>query len=309
LLTFDNIKIEHYAGNVTEENHYYPFGLTLSTDVEHKQPYKYNTKELEKSFGLEMYDYGARMQDPQIGRWFGIDPLAEKFVYESPYVYGGNNPILNIDVGGKFKYPKYKEREYSNSFPMITAYLKNNYELDVRKSPTAKSTIIKHADNKNFSYSQLFDVIRWDSKSDATPQVVYNDNLFGNAHYNSSSNTVSINTQYATEIEGILASPDISLEDKQAALRTFFTTLIDETTIAGFKFGDRDRVYEGGTGDAGDAAKEKLFFFQPGTTQLDVDTYGETNPIKAGTTIIDNKKKEGKEELIPTIPVPQKEKF
>jgi RHS repeat-associated protein len=100
---FDNIMIEHYTGKVQEETHYYPFGLTLQTsqEINYKdQPYKYNGKELEKSFGLEMYDYGARNYDPQIGRWNGVDPLAEQSRRWSPYTYCYNNPIRFVDPDG-----------------------------------------------------------------------------------------------------------------------------------------------------------------------------------------------------------------
>lgn len=101
---FDNIMIEHYTGKVQEENHYYPFGLTVQTTVEPNhvnQPYKFNGKELEKSFGMETYDFGARIQDPQVGRWFGADPLADAVRHESQYAYASNNPVKNIDKDGR----------------------------------------------------------------------------------------------------------------------------------------------------------------------------------------------------------------
>jgi RHS repeat-associated protein len=95
----NNRVVINSSGTVAETNHYYPFGsLFASTSV---QPYKYNGKELDAKKGLNWYDYGARHYDATLGRWFVVDPLAEKYYAWSPYNYCLNNPISNIDPDGK----------------------------------------------------------------------------------------------------------------------------------------------------------------------------------------------------------------
>ena len=88
-------------GNAEEVNDYYAFGGLMSTSSRQSvQPYKYNGKELDSKGGLDWYDYGARMYDAALGRFMKTDRFSEKYVSLSPYQYGANNPVNNIDVNG-----------------------------------------------------------------------------------------------------------------------------------------------------------------------------------------------------------------
>ena len=81
---------------------YYPFGLTHQQPLpgQLKNRYLYNGKELTQDFGLGWYDYGFRMYDPAVGRFTGVDPIADEFAHVSTYNYAENEPIANIDLWG-----------------------------------------------------------------------------------------------------------------------------------------------------------------------------------------------------------------
>ena len=95
----NNRVVINQSGTVEETNHYYPFGGVFASSG-NVQPYKYNGKELDAKKGLNWYDYGARHYDAALGRFTTNDRFAEKYHSMSPYQYGANNPVKNVDVNG-----------------------------------------------------------------------------------------------------------------------------------------------------------------------------------------------------------------
>ncbi len=128
-----------------EENHYYPFGLkhqnytatlkklkqennnqiiSVRPAVEAVYNYKYNGKELQDAFGLNWYDYGARNYTADVPHFTTIDPLAEDFASQPPYVYAANNSVKFIDKDGMA--PKWivgKDKNVNNG---RATYVKNS---------------------------------------------------------------------------------------------------------------------------------------------------------------------------------------
>ena len=93
--------ITDQQANVTQYDAYLPYGELLvdehssSADL----PYKFNGKELDEETGL--YYYGARYMNPVTSMWYGVDPLAEKYVLSGSYVYCLGNPVKLVDPDGK----------------------------------------------------------------------------------------------------------------------------------------------------------------------------------------------------------------
>ncbi len=104
---FDDFTIVHTRNTPTlqvlQTNDYYPGGLTFNSyNRENSVPnkYKFNSKEEQTELGLGWLDFGRRMHQPEIGRFFTQDRFAEKYYGLSPYQYGANNPIIFNDING-----------------------------------------------------------------------------------------------------------------------------------------------------------------------------------------------------------------
>ncbi len=80
-----------------------PFGLRMDGfSFASGNPYnklKYSGKELDQEQGQYKYHFGWRDYYPELGRWVVVDPARQ---FASPYVYGGNNPVIGIEEDGRW---------------------------------------------------------------------------------------------------------------------------------------------------------------------------------------------------------------
>jgi RHS repeat-associated protein len=105
---FDNLQLIHTRGPILEETHYYPFGLTqagisskaLNFGNPENKKNKFQDQEYNDDLGVDLYEFKYRMDDPQIGRFWQIDPLADKFVYNSTYAFSENKVTGHIELEG-----------------------------------------------------------------------------------------------------------------------------------------------------------------------------------------------------------------
>jgi len=84
---------------------YYPFGenmgdTTMNYSISPTNNYKYSDNEWQPELNLNTYDFDARHYDPILGRFLGIDALAEESEDWSPYNYVENSPMNLIDPDG-----------------------------------------------------------------------------------------------------------------------------------------------------------------------------------------------------------------
>lgn len=85
--------------DISSAKDYYAYGNVLrEINYGTEEKYDYTGKERDTESGLNYF--GARYYSSNEGRWFSVDPLADKYPGWSPYNYTFNNPLRLVDPDG-----------------------------------------------------------------------------------------------------------------------------------------------------------------------------------------------------------------
>lgn len=128
---FDDFKVDHIKSPIVQADDYYAFGSTFnsySRENSLSNQYLYNGKERQDELDLSWLDYGARMYMPEIGRWGGVDPIADKYHPVSPFVYAINNPVRVIDPNGMDIILNGNSTDILNFIYSLSRVTEHNYE-------------------------------------------------------------------------------------------------------------------------------------------------------------------------------------
>ena len=69
--------------------------------------YTFSAKERDAETGLSYF--GARYYSSDLSIWLSVDPMSDKYPYQSSYVYCGNNPIMVVDPNGEDEWELYPD--------------------------------------------------------------------------------------------------------------------------------------------------------------------------------------------------------
>ncbi len=146
---------------IIEENHYYPFGLKHTNynndmmilckedemlkiklspnNIKTGYNYKFQGQERQDELGLNWDSFKWRNYDPAIGRFMCIDPLSEKYNYQSTYNFAENRVIDGRELEG-LEWASIKNNDGTTT-RQLTVQMYNNSSLSDKQVAKATETM------------------------------------------------------------------------------------------------------------------------------------------------------------------------
>ena len=125
----DDMMVLHTEGPIVRVDDYYPFGLTFNSSERSgftSNKFRFQGQEHQEETGWDSFKW--RNHDPAIGRFFNIDPLADDYVYNSPYAFSENHVTTHIELEGLEKVYIFDQAENPDNKRVYTAeaYVESN---------------------------------------------------------------------------------------------------------------------------------------------------------------------------------------
>lgn len=102
-----NVRVSYYRDSnnlavIDKETNYYPLGLEHSYNPTSpaNENYNYTYQSQEKQEIGDWLSFKWRNYDPTIGRFFNVDPLSEKYAYQSHYNFSENRLVDSVELEG-----------------------------------------------------------------------------------------------------------------------------------------------------------------------------------------------------------------
>ena len=154
--------------------------------------YLFNGKELDTETNL--YYYGARYFEPREILWYGVDPLTEKYPFNSGYVYCNGNPVKYVDLWG--------ENPTEEEAARMSAHVYGDQPDDIliggwKVSNKAEELGITLTHNKSGFKSQLYERTNKDGETEYTYAFAGTDFDQVNDWANNAAQLVGLSKQYA----------------------------------------------------------------------------------------------------------------
>jgi RHS repeat-associated protein len=227
-------------------------------------------------------DFGARIYDSRLGRWFACDKLLASHSSESPYIFSGNSPIKFIDFDGN-DYGVIIDHEKGTILLVANIYTINE-EAHIQALAAANelNSINKTVSIDGRKYSLSF-VVRVDPVDGSTLPMAMNDPI-GNAYYG---------TRGVNDIDGNEGfTGGITTDNKNIAMYSLYfnKTLSDGSSMpvyynAGDNFGllSHEYLHLFGLDDKETDGKKNLYFSFGGRMEYTAQIPNfKLNPISNG---------------------------
>lgn len=134
---------DYYIATVVAYTDYEPFGMRLDRRFGEISggDYRYGFQGQEADDEIKgegnSYNYSYRMHDPRIGRFFAVDPLAEKYPHNSPYAFSENMVIHMVELEGL----EAAESESQSGYTYSGKNKSGSYNVSSGETPEALSQI------------------------------------------------------------------------------------------------------------------------------------------------------------------------